>query len=42
LLDDVIVAALVLRVVSRSVGRDVVREHWHGDPAILASVLRLA
>jgi uncharacterized membrane protein YkvA (DUF1232 family) len=41
-LDDVIVAALVLRVVSRSVGRDVVREHWHGDPAILASVLRLA
>jgi uncharacterized membrane protein YkvA (DUF1232 family) len=41
-LDDAIVAALVLAYVSRSVGRDVVREHWHGDPTILARLLRLA
>lgn len=41
-LDDAIVAALVLGYVSRTVGRDVVREHWHGDPSILARLLRLA
>lgn len=41
-LDDVIVAALVLWLVSRMAGRDVVREHWRGDPTILARVLRLA
>ena len=41
-LDDAIVAALVLGYVSRAVGRDVVREHWHGDPTVLARLLRLA
>ncbi|MBM4434350.1 MAG: DUF1232 domain-containing protein [Chloroflexi bacterium] len=41
-LDDVIVAALMLWLVSRMAGRDVVREHWRGDPAVLARVLRLA
>lgn len=41
-LDDAIVAALILGYVSRAVGRDVVREHWHGDPTILARLLRLA
>ncbi|MBI2323965.1 MAG: DUF1232 domain-containing protein [Chloroflexi bacterium] len=41
-LDDAIVAALVLAYVSRAVGRDVVREHWHGDPTTLARLLRLA
>lgn len=41
-LDDAIVAAVVLGYVSRVVGRDVVREHWHGDPTILARLLRLA
>ena len=41
-LDDVIVAAIVLALVSRMAGRDVVREHWHGDPTILARLLRLA
>lgn len=40
-LDDAIVAALVLAYVSRSVGGDLVREHWHGDAAILARILRL-
>lgn len=41
-LDDVIVAALVLGYVVRTAGRDVVREHWPGDPTILARVLRIA
>jgi uncharacterized membrane protein YkvA (DUF1232 family) len=41
-LDDAIVAALVLSYVSRTIGREVVREHWHGDPTILARLLRLA
>lgn len=41
-LDDAIVAALVLGYVSRTVGRDLVREHWHGDPTTLARLLRLA
>lgn len=39
-LDDAIVAALVLAYVTRTVGRDVVREHWHGDPTTLARLLR--
>lgn len=41
-LDDVIVAAVVLGIVSRLAGREVIREHWRGDPTILARVLRLA
>lgn len=41
-LDDAIVAALVLAVVARAAGRDVVREHWRGDPTILARLLRVA
>jgi uncharacterized membrane protein YkvA (DUF1232 family) len=41
-LDDAIVAALVLRFVLNSTDGDVVREHWHGDPATLARLLRLA
>jgi uncharacterized membrane protein YkvA (DUF1232 family) len=40
-LDDAIVAALVLGYVTRTVGRGVVQEHWHGDPTILARLLRL-
>lgn len=41
-LDDVIVAAFVLWLVSRMAGRDVIAEHWRGDPTILARMLRLA
>jgi uncharacterized membrane protein YkvA (DUF1232 family) len=41
-LDDVIVAALVLGLVSRTAGREVIREHWRGDPTMLARMLRLA
>ena len=41
-LDDAIVAALVLRFVLNSTDGAVVREHWHGDPATLARLLRLA
>ena len=38
-LDDVIVAALVLRHLLRSAGSDVVRDHWRGDPALLDRIL---
>ena len=38
-LDDVIVAALVLRLLAR---RDLVTEHWSGPPSSLAVVLRMA
>lgn len=41
-LDDVIVAALVLALVSRMAGRGVIRDHWRGDATVLARVLRLA
>ncbi len=39
-LDDAIVAALVLRHVVKHTGRDVLSEHWRGDPAMLGSVVR--
>lgn len=41
-LDDAIVAALALRFVLNSTDGAVIREHWHGDPATLARLLRLA
>lgn len=41
-LDDAIVAALVLRRVVRAAGREVVREHWRGDPRTLERIFRLA
>ena len=34
-LDDAVVAVLVVRHLLRSAGRDVVAEHWRGDPAML-------
>ena len=40
-LDDAVVAALILRHLIRSSGREVVAEHWHGDPATLERLLRL-
>lgn len=40
-LDDAVVAALILRHLLRTAGRDVVAEHWRGDPATLARLLRL-
>jgi uncharacterized membrane protein YkvA (DUF1232 family) len=40
-LDDAIVAALVLRFVLKRAGAEVVSEHWRGEPATLARVLRL-
>jgi uncharacterized membrane protein YkvA (DUF1232 family) len=39
--DDAVVAALILRHLLRATGRDVVVEHWHGDPATLERILRL-
>jgi uncharacterized membrane protein YkvA (DUF1232 family) len=40
-LDDAVVAAIVLRHVLRRAGREVVVEHWRGDPATLERILRL-
>jgi uncharacterized membrane protein YkvA (DUF1232 family) len=40
-LDDAVVAALILRHVLRRAGRDVVADHWRGDPATLDRLLRL-
>ena len=40
-LDDAVVAALILRHLLRTAGRDVVTDHWRGDPATLARLLRL-
>jgi uncharacterized membrane protein YkvA (DUF1232 family) len=39
-LDDAIVAGLVLRRVLRRTAREVVIEHWRGDPAMLDAILR--
>jgi uncharacterized membrane protein YkvA (DUF1232 family) len=39
-LDDVIVAALVLRHVLRRTDRSVLFEHWRGDPATLEAIVR--
>ena len=41
-LDDAVVAALALRFLLRTTDEAVVREHWHGDPATLERVLRIA
>ena len=38
-LDDAVVAALILRRLLRSAGRDVVLEHWRGDPATITRLL---
>ena len=40
-LDDAVVAALILRHLLRTAGREVVTEHWRGDPATLERLLRL-
>ena len=40
-LDDAVVAALILRRVLKTAGRDVVAEHWRGDPATLQRLLGL-
>jgi uncharacterized membrane protein YkvA (DUF1232 family) len=39
-LDDAVVAGLILRHLVRKAGRDVVEEHWRGDPAMMARLLR--
>jgi len=41
-LDDVVIAALVLRSLLRGGGESIIREHWPGPPNSLAIVLRLA
>ena len=39
-LDDAVVAALVLRFVLKRTDRDVLFEHWRGDPATLERLVR--
>jgi uncharacterized membrane protein YkvA (DUF1232 family) len=41
-LDDAVVAALILRHLLRTAGRDVVADHWRGDPKTLDKLLRLS
>ena len=41
-LDDVVVAALVLRRVLRKAGPDAIAEHWSGDQATLGILMRVA
>jgi uncharacterized membrane protein YkvA (DUF1232 family) len=41
-LDDAVVAALVLRHLLRTAGREVIAEHWRGDPATLDRLVRLS
>jgi uncharacterized membrane protein YkvA (DUF1232 family) len=40
-LDDAVVAALILRRLVRTAGREVVEEHWRGDRATVARLLRM-
>jgi len=40
-LDDAIVVALVLRAVVRGSGPALVKEHWPGSPAAVATLLRI-
>jgi uncharacterized membrane protein YkvA (DUF1232 family) len=40
-LDDAVVAVLILRHILKKAGRDVVADHWRGDPAVLERLLRL-
>lgn len=41
-LDDAVVAALALRYLIRSTPRDLIAEHWPGDPETLRRLLALA
>jgi len=41
LLYSAVVAALILRRLARTAGREVVQEHWRGDRAIIERVLRV-
>ena len=41
-LDDAVVAALALRFLLRTTDESVIRQHWHGDPATLERILRIA
>jgi len=41
-LDDVVIAALVLRHLVKKAGPEVVRDHWHGGDQTLRLILRVA
>jgi len=40
-LDDAVMAALILRHIVRVAGRDVVEEHWRGEPVTLDRILAI-
>jgi uncharacterized membrane protein YkvA (DUF1232 family) len=40
-LDDAVVAALVIRRLARVAGRDLMTDHWRGDPAVLDRAFRI-
>jgi uncharacterized membrane protein YkvA (DUF1232 family) len=40
-LDDVVISALVLRIVLRGGGEELIREHWPGPGTSLDAILRL-
>lgn len=42
ILDDALVAGIVLRQLVRRAGPDIVRDHWRGDPRSLGLLLRVA
>jgi uncharacterized membrane protein YkvA (DUF1232 family) len=41
-LDDAVVVALILMRLVKTAGREVIEEHWRGDPATIAQLLRFA
>jgi uncharacterized membrane protein YkvA (DUF1232 family) len=41
-LDDAVIAMLILHWLAKTTGREVVDEHWRGDPRIIARLLRVA
>ena len=41
-IDDVVVVVLTLRYLMRSTPREVIAEHWRGDPVVLEKALRFA
>ena len=38
-LDDAVVVALILRRLVKTAGREVIEEHWRGDPATIARLM---
>jgi uncharacterized membrane protein YkvA (DUF1232 family) len=39
-LDDAVVVALILRRLVKTAGREVIEEHWRGDPVTIARLMK--